>query len=136
MTQEIRIKKISTPAPGNINNDIDYICRSFGYFSPRDKQDTAGKIFRLLVKEACEPNKCLSSDEIAEKLNLTRGAIIHHLNSFISAGLVIRERNRYRLRSTSLQKSIEEIREDIDRIMNEMMKIAMEIDKHLGHYYR
>jgi predicted transcriptional regulator len=136
MTQKIIIKRVRSPAPGDINNDIDYLCKSFGYFSKRDKQDTAGKIFRLLVKEACEPERCFTSDEIAEKLTLTRGAIVHHLNSFISAGIVIKEHNRYRLRSASLQKSMEEIRSDIDRIMKQMIKIAMEIDEKLGHYYR
>ena len=136
MPNQILIKKIRSPAPGSLNDDIDYLIKSLGYFSKRDKQDTAGKIFRLIVKEACEPDNCLSSDEIAEKLNLTRGAIVHHLNSFISSGIVIKEHNAYRLRSVSLQKSVEEIRTDIDRIMEQMIKIAMEIDKKLGHYYR
>ena len=136
MSQQIFIKKIRSPAPGSLDDDIDYLCKSLGYFSRRDKQDTAGKIFRLLVKEACEPENCLTSDEIAEKLSLTRGAIVHHLNSFISAGIVIKEHNRYRLRSASLQKSVEEIRSDIDRIMQQMIKIAVEIDEKLGHYYR
>lgn len=136
MPQQIIIKKIRSPPLGSINEDIDFICKSFGYFSQRDKQDTAGKIFKLLVKEACEPDQRLSSDEIAEKLNLTRGAIVHHLNSFISAGLVVKEHNRYRLRSGSLQKSIEEIQTDIERIMRQMLKIAIDIDEHLGRYYR
>jgi DNA-binding MarR family transcriptional regulator len=136
MPQKILIRKIRSPAPGSLDEDIDYLCKSLGYYSKRDRQYTAGKIFRLLVKEACEPDNCLSSDEIAEKLNLTRGAIVHHLNSFISAGIVVKEHNRYRLRSVSLQKSMEEIRADIDRIMEQMIKIAVEIDEKLGHYYR
>jgi len=136
MAQKIIIKRIRSPAPGNLNDDIDYLCKSLGYFSQRDKKDTAGKIFRLLVKETCEEENCLSSDEIAERLQLTRGAIVHHLNSFISAGLIIKENNKYRLRSASLQKSIEEIRADIDRIMKQMIKIAIEIDEKLGNFYR
>jgi predicted transcriptional regulator len=136
MPQQILIKKVRSPAPGNLNDDIDFLCRSLGYFSKRDKEDTAGKIFRLLVKEACDPENCLTSDEIAEKLNLTRGAIVHHLNNFISSGIVTKEYNRYRLRSVSLQKSVEEIQNDIDRIMEQMIKIAMDIDHKLGHYYR
>ena len=31
---------------------------------------------------------------------------------------------------------MEEIRSDIDRIMEQMIKIAMEIDEKLGYYYR
>jgi predicted transcriptional regulator len=136
MSQEILIRKIRSPAPGNLNDDIDYLCKSLGYFSQRDKLDTAGKIFRLLVTEACEPNKCMTSDDIAERIHRSRGAVIHHLNSFISSGIVVKEHNTYRLRSPSLQKSMEEIRTDIERIMDQMIKIATEIDDKLGHYYR
>jgi predicted transcriptional regulator len=136
MPQRIMIRKVRSPAAGSIDDDIDFLCKSLGYFSKRDKQDTAGKIFRLLVKEACEPEKCLTSDEIAERLDLTRGAILHHLNNFMLAGIVIKEHNRYRLRSASLQKSLEEISSDISRIMRQMLKIASDIDEQLGHYYR
>jgi len=136
MARTVLVKKINSPAPGDINEDIDFICKSFGYFSLRDKQDSAGKIFRLLVKEACGNDEGISSEDIARELALSRGAIVHHLNSFISTGLVIKEYNKYRLRSGSLQKSIEEIKEDIDRIFKQMTKIAVEIDDKLGNYYR
>ena len=135
MARRIIIKRIDAPPAGSLKNDIDFVCRSFGYFSQRDKQDTAGKIFRLLVKESCR-SEGLTSDEIAEQLELTRGAIIHHLNSFMEAGIVIRQRNLYRLRSRCLQKSLEEVKDDLDRIFDEMLKIAREIDSQLGHFYR
>ncbi len=136
MAQSITVKRVRSPAPGNLNNDIDFICKSFGYFSLRDKQETAGRIFRLLVNECCSDSEGLSSDDIAETLNISRGSVVHHLNSFITSGLVIKEHNKYRLRSTSLQKSIDEIMLDINRIFNQMNAIATEIDKKLGNYYR
>lgn len=136
MPYKIKLKKIETPPPGDIKTDIDFICRSFGYFSQRDKNSTAGRIFRLLVRETAEGTNGFTSDEIAEALNLSRGTIVYHLNSFIAAGLVVRERNLYRLRSQSLQKSIEEIKQDTQRIFNEMLKIAQAIDEELGNFYR
>lgn len=136
MKQSITIKRVRSPAPGSVNDDIDFICKSLGYFSQRDKQDTAGKIFRLMVKECCSEADGLSSDDIADRLELTRGSIVHHLNNFMATGLVIKERNIYRLRSSSLQKCIDEIKEDIDRILKHMIKIANEIDEKLGNYYR
>ncbi|MDD2666158.1 MAG: hypothetical protein PHD13_06640 [Methanocellales archaeon] len=136
MAGRIILKKFDYPVTGDLNDDIDFICRSFGYFTQRDKQDTAGKIFRLLVKEVAEESNGLSSDDIADKLHLTRGTIVYHLNSFISSGLVIRENNTYRLRSQSLQKCIDEVQEDIYRMLNQMRKISKDIDNKLGHYYR
>ena len=136
MVQEIILKKINMPAVGSLNDDIDYISKSFGYFSQRDKQETAGKIFRLLVKETPRNEKGLSSDKIAAKLGLSRGSVVHHLNRFISTGLVINEHNKYRLRSPSIQKSIEEIMADVDRMFNQMLQIAKDIDNKLGHRYR
>lgn len=136
MPRTVQVKKIRSPAPGNIEDDIDYICKSFGYFTLRDKQASAGRIFRLLVKEGCGSKDGLCSDDIADRLTLSRGAIIHHLNNFIRSGLIVKENNLYRLRSQSLQKSIEEIKTDIDRIFNQMIKIAIEVDLKLGHYYR
>lgn len=136
MVRMVLIKKVRSPPPGNLNEDIDFICRSFGFFSRRDRQDSAGKIFRLLVKECCGDAGGLSSDDIAHKMNLSRGAIVHHLNHFISTGLVEKEQNTYRIRSASLQKVMDEIKEDIDRIFNQMFKIASEIDDKLGNYYR
>ena len=136
MAKQITLKKIDLPPAGSLDDDIDYLCKSFGYFTERDKKDTAGKIFQLLVKEACGSSKGLNSDEIAEHLNLTRGAIVHHLNSFISTGLIVRSQKTYRLRSQSLQKSIEEIKDDIDRVLVQMLKIANEIDIKLGNRYR
>ena len=136
MAQELILKKTIMPKVGSVNNDIDYICRSFGYFSQRDKQETAGKIFRLIVKETPGSEKGLSSDEIAAKLSISRGSVVHHLNCFISTGLIISEHNKYRLRSPSVQKSIEEIMVDVDRIFNQMLKIAKDIDNKLGHHYR
>lgn len=136
MVQIVTVKKVRSPAPGSINDDIDFICKSLGYFSQRDKYDTAGRIFRLLVKECCGDKEGLSSDDIADRLELSRGSIVHHLNNFIDTGIVLRERNIYRLRSASLQKCIDEIKVDIDRIFKQIIKIATDIDDKLGHYYR
>ncbi|MFH1014176.1 MAG: helix-turn-helix domain-containing protein [Thermoplasmatota archaeon] len=136
MSLKIRLKRLEIPPAGNVSEDIEFICRSFGYFSQRDKQGTAGKVFQVLVEDASTDSKGLTSDEIAERLNLTRGAIVYHLNDFIEAGLVIREKNLYRLRSTSLQRSIEEIMRDSQRIFDDMMKIAHDIDRQLGNFYR
>jgi predicted transcriptional regulator len=136
MTQSITVKKVRSPAPGSLDDDIDFICKSFGYFTLRDKQDTAGKIFRLFVKECCSNSEGLTSDDIADELTISRGSVVHHINNFIQTGLIVKENNRYRLRSSSVQKSVEEVLLDIDRIFTQINKIAVDIDEKLGHFYR
>ena len=136
MVYKIKLRRLRVPPAGNLDNDIDFICQSFGYFTKRDKNNTAGRIFQYIIKKTAEDAEGVTSDEIANELDLTRGAIVYHLNNFISAGLIVRERNLYRLRSHCLKKSIDEIRNDAQRIFNEMMKIAEEIDEELGVFYR
>ncbi len=133
MTKQIVIKRVDVPAPGSVLRDIDFICQSLGYFSQRDKNNTAVKIFRLLVKKS---NKGLTSEEIAKSLKITRGAVVYHLNNFIDSGIIIKDKNTYRLRYPSLQKSLEELKYDLDRMFDEINKIAKEIDSRLGRVYR
>ncbi len=136
MPRNINIQKIRLPKEGSIEEDINYLCKSLGYFSNRDKNETAGKIFRIIVQRGVVEDEGVKSEEIAEELGLTRGAIVHHLNSFIQSGIVIKEKNSYRLRSQSLRKSLEEVRADIERIFKEMIRIAEEVDENLGYFYR
>jgi len=85
---EYRIFDIRILPTVNYENDLEWICRSFGFLEPRDKRKTAYRIFKEIV-EAARYNKGLTSDELAQKLHLTRGTIVHHLNKMIKSGLVI-----------------------------------------------
>ena len=85
MVIKIELKRIRTPPAGSIDNEIDFICESFGYFTKRDKNNTAGHIFQFIIKKTAENSEGVTSDEIAKELDLTRGAIVYHLNNFITA---------------------------------------------------
>ncbi len=136
MPRNINIQKVKLPKKGSIEEDINYLCKSLGYFSNRDKNETAGKIFRIIVQRGVAEDEGVKSEEIANEVGLTRGAIIHHLNSFIDSGIIVKERNSYRLRAQSLRKSLEEVKTDMERIFREMIKIAEEVDEKLGYFYR
>lgn len=57
------------------------------------RQKTAYKTFRAIV-ETTKTNEGLSSDELAEKLALSRGIMVHHLNKMIKSDLVIRHESK------------------------------------------
>jgi predicted transcriptional regulator len=102
----------------------------------RDKHDSAGKIFRLLVKDYSDDSGGLTSDEIAEHVHLTRGTVVYHLNNLISTGLIVRVNNKYRLRYGSIQRCLEAIKYEVNKLFLQMMKIAQDLDKNLKRYYR
>ena len=88
-------------------------------------------IFIELLKSA-KKKEPLSSDEIAEKLSLSRGTVIHHLNKLMESGLVLYEKKRYILRVENLSILVEEIEKDIRRTCDNLKKVAMDIDHMLG----
>ena len=73
----------------------------------------------------------MTSDELARRLALTRGTVVHHLNKLLESGIVIEERNRYALRVQNLEVLVDEIRKDIRRTMDDLKEIAKQIDEQL-----
>jgi DNA-binding MarR family transcriptional regulator len=132
---EYRIIDVKMPDTTSLGSDVEWICRCFGFFESRDKARTAARIFKALLGVAKE-GKGLSSDEMAEEIGLTRGAMVHHLNKLIRSGMVIRREGRYELRGRSLRRTVREIKRDVDRIFENAEEVAESIDKNLNLTYR
>ncbi|HIH43180.1 TPA: winged helix-turn-helix transcriptional regulator [Candidatus Woesearchaeota archaeon] len=130
ITQRITIVKIRRPAK-NVNDELQWFGNSIGLFNMRDKDKSMFRIFIELLKST-RAKQYLTSDEIADKLQLSRGTVIHHVNKLMAAGLVVNERNRYLLRVDNLEELVDELRTDIARTMDDLKKVAENIDKMLG----
>ena len=128
---EYRIFNVRKLASVDVEKDLEWICRSFGFLEPRDKKKTAYRTFRAIV-EAARTSEGLSSDELAENLILSRGTIVHHLNKMMKSGLVIHHESQYKLRGRSLATTIEEIQLDMDRIFGNLKMISKTIDDALN----
>ena len=127
----ILIRKVERPFSNDLDSQFDWICKSFGFFEEIDKEKTASSIFREIVS-ATEKRKLLSSTELAMKVEMSRGAVINHLNRLQKSGLVVKEGRFYASRSSSMLRTIREIEEDIDRIFSRMEETARRIDKKFG----
>jgi len=124
----MKVTLIKLEKPKNeINEEIQWLCKSLGLFGERDKEKSCYRVFIELLKH----NKGLSSDEIAKKARITRGTVIHHINKLTDSGLIISKKNKYELRMRTFSKLIKEIEEDVDETLKEMEKIAKKIDKKL-----
>jgi predicted transcriptional regulator len=127
-----RITIVSSRKPRrNLNDELQWFGNSLGLFSLRDKDRSCFRLFIELLK-AAKAHQALSSDALSERLKLTRGTTVHHLNKLMETGIVVREGNRYILRVDNLEYLIEELRRDSDRMFHDLQKIAKEIDGFLG----
>jgi predicted transcriptional regulator len=133
--QEIRrnfnIKMLKEPLKEDLEQDIEWLCKSLGFAGERDKENTSVEILKLLIKSS-KNREGLTSDGIAEKIKPTRGAVVHHLNKFMRRGLVVKVNNKYELRMNSLEKTLEEIKLDINRTISNILSIAKDVDSKIG----
>lgn len=128
---KIVVKKIEKPFSHGLDEELEWICQSFGFFEPIDRSKTASNIFRIVVVST-EKGKQVSSTQIAKKVKMSRGSVINHLNNLQRSGLIVRNGRFYLSRSRSMFRTIEEIEDDIDRIFERLKKTAREIDKEFG----
>lgn len=129
--QRITIVNIRKPAEHNVNQELQWLGSSLGLFNLRDKDKSCFRVFIELLKSA-KKNQTSTSDELALRLSLSRGTIIHHINKLMESGLVIHEGNKYILRVENLRTLIEEVEKDIKRACEDLKEIAKEIDERLG----
>lgn len=130
-SQRITIITIRKPAQKNINQELQWLGSSLGLFNLRDKDKSCFRVFIELVKTA-KTNHPLSSDEIAYRLGLSRGTVVHHLHKLLDAGIVVPTERGYILRVNNLQDLIDEVEKDTVRTITDLKKMAREIDRGLG----
>ncbi|HLC96230.1 MAG TPA: winged helix-turn-helix domain-containing protein [Candidatus Nanoarchaeia archaeon] len=128
--RKITIINIQRPAE-NINQELQWFGHSLGLFSERDKDKSCFRIFIELLK-AAKLRHPLTSDELGYHLKLTRGTIIHHINTLMGSGLVLRDGNRYLLRVDNLSELTDEIEEDLLRSFRKLKAVAEKLDDRMG----
>lgn len=131
MPQKVTLIKIRTYHDDNINEELKWFGNSLGLFGLRDRDSSCFRIFITLVKSS-RKNDPISSDQIAEKLNLTRGTVVHHLKKLMDSGIVLREKEGYLLRENSMENIVKDIQRDIQSIMADLENVAKEIDEKIG----
>jgi predicted transcriptional regulator len=129
--QRVTLIRRRKPLKQDINEELQWLGSSLGLFGLRDKDKSLFRIFIEILKSA-KAQKGLTSDELAYKLNLSRGTVIHHMKKLMGSGIVIQEQNRYIMRVNTLTALIDEIKRDAERISDDLKDIAGDIDRKLG----
>jgi len=131
MAKRVTIIKVRRTNEGDVNRDLQWLGNSLGLFNIRDKDSSCFRIFITLVRRS-KQNQPLSSDQIADKLHLTRGTVVHHLTKLMNSGIVIREKEGYLLRERNLHHVVQDIRRDMESMLSELDEVAKDIDDRLG----
>jgi predicted transcriptional regulator len=124
----IRIIRAKRPVEKTVDAELEWLCSSLGFCEEIDKDRTASAIFRRLLESTYE-GRPLRSDDLAESVGKSRGAVVNHLNKLINSGLVVRHGTRYELREQTLRNTLLEMHRDMERMLQDMEAIAEEIDR-------
>lgn len=118
--RQIIIRKVESPPEPTPESKLEWICECLG-IDPSD--ELATEIFKELVL-ASEKGEGVSTREMKEKAHVTQGAIVYHMNSFMRSGIIVKQGRRYYLRSHTLSNTIDDMEQDMLRMMSRMRKIA------------
>ncbi|MBI4149553.1 winged helix-turn-helix transcriptional regulator [Candidatus Woesearchaeota archaeon] len=129
--QKITIIRTTRPRQPDLNQELQFLGNSLGLFNLRDKDKSQFRIFIELLKST-KKGVQMSSDELAERLGLSRGTVVHHVNKLMEAGIVVNMHNKYLLRVENLTMLIEELEKDIQRNLEDLRTVAADVDKRLA----
>lgn len=128
---EITIKKIRFQQSNNFDEQLAWICASLGFFENVDKNKNAAQIFKEIFLSSSQ-GQVLTSTSIAQRVGMSRGSVINHLNKLKKAGLIEKGGKYYFTRHRSMQGILEEIEDDLTHIFNRMKRVAKEIDNNIS----
>ena len=126
--RRITIVNVRRPKQLSVNDELQWFGSSLGLFGERDKDKSCYRIFLELIK-AIKATGGLSSDELSERLSLTRATVIHHLNALMERGIVRHEGNKYVMRGERLSLLVDDLQRDMQRAMEDMKMAAEELDR-------
>ena len=131
MVQQIILRYLEKPHEQSLEDDLLWLCDSFGFSSGRDTENTATRVvFSLLDK--LSNDEITSSESLAEDLEIKISRVNHHLRNLNDSGLLYRKKRLVYLRGGSLKAAVKEMRKDSERIFDELESIAEEIDLRIG----
>lgn len=125
--KEIRILNLKPVKKQPLNDDIQWFSNCLGMFNKRDKEKSCFRIFIHLLKEGGS----LSSEQLAQRSNLSRATVIHHASRLMDSGLVIRKENSYILRFNNLEDLTREIEKDVYSTFKRLREVSKKIDEEL-----
>jgi predicted transcriptional regulator len=132
---KLTIRKVNFSDNQDFDSKIAWICSSLGFFEHIDKNKNAAAIFKEIFL-ATSMGQVLTSTTIAQRIGMSRGSTINHLNKLVRSGLVEKNGRYYYSRNKTMQGTINEIEDDLLHIFSRIKKVAENIDAETGSIIR
>lgn len=131
MYQEIHLRTVEKPAEKDIQEDVEWMCNSFGFTTGRDTEQLTPRTVLELLRNVAKEHAA-SSEVLAHQLHVTPARVNYHIRNLMEAGFVYRNKRLIFLRGSSVKTAVQELRKDANRIFDELEIVAEEIDGQLG----
>ncbi len=128
---QIVLISLEKPRYENLEDDVRWLCDSFGLSSGRDTENMATRIVMDMLRMLAEEDR-VTSESIADNLDVRLARVNHHLRNLIDSGMIYRRKRLLYLRGGSLKAAVQEMRKDSERIFDELEVMAEEIDRKMG----
>ncbi len=125
---ELTITKKERPHGRDVNAHLLYIMEVLG--AGRFSKEYA-RILRDVVN-LMRRGECLYITDYAPTIGRKRTALSYHIQKLVHMGVLRRTGRGYTLRASNFERTIEEIRRDVERIFEDLLRIARELDEMLG----
>lgn len=132
---KLTIRKVDFSQQTDFDSKIAWICSSLGFFEMIDKNKNAAAIFKEIFL-ATSMGQVLTSTTIAQRIGMSRGSTINHLNNLVKSGLIEKNGRYYYARNKTMAGTINEIEDDLIHIFSRIKKVAETIDFETGNIIR
>jgi len=119
MDVQLTIQRVRRPVREDPEELMDYLLRSLGFGRNLE-------IYREIIKELLERGK--GSTEISRRIG-ARTTTIYHINKLIRGGLVVKRGSIYELREPTFERTVREILRDVERVFEDLLEVARELDR-------
>ena len=128
---KITVVRRDPPNKATINSLLQWYGASLGLFSLRDKNSSCFRVFITLLRNVRSGEAGMRSDDIADRTDLSRGTVVHHLNNLREKNIIVREESRYFLKMDNLQQLTNDIRRDLNEVLDDVENVGTQLDSKL-----
>jgi len=125
---ELTITRRERPFKKDIDEELRWLLEVLG--SGRFSEEYA-HILREIV-ECMKQGKTLYITAYAQRTGRTRTTLSYHVQKLVSMGILKKTGRGYTLRAGNFERTIEEIKKDVERIFEDLLRVAKDLDALLG----